>query len=338
VDTLSQFALGAAIGVAVMHRRTKPWKAALIGGLAATLPDLDAFYDHGDPVSNVTLHRANSHALFWLTLASPLVAFIAAVAARERDRFMHWWLAVWLALVTHPILDWFTVYGTQILRPFTDFPYAVGSIFIIDPLYTLPLLSGIGAALALRNERGWRWNVAGLIVSTLYLGWSVFAQAQVTAIAQASLRTEGRKIERLLVTPTALNTMLWRVVAVTPDGYLEGFRSMLDRDPRMTFDVYPRGDALYHAVRDYPPVARVVWFTQGLFKMSERDGNVIISDLRMGQEPYYTFTFIVGQRQGPVIATVPPVHLREQHDARTGVVWLGRRAWGEKLPPPARPR
>ena len=105
MDTLSQFALGAAIGVAVMHRRTKPWKAALIGGLAATLPDLDAIYDHGDPVSNITLHRANSHALFWLTLASPLVAFIAAVAARERDRFMHWWLAVWLALVTHPILS-----------------------------------------------------------------------------------------------------------------------------------------------------------------------------------------------------------------------------------------
>ena len=202
MDSLSQFALGAAIGVTVMHRRTKPWKAALIGGLAATLPDLDAYYDHGDPVSNVTLHRANSHALFWLTLASPLVAFIAAVAARERDRFMHWWFAVWLALVTHPILDWFTVYGTQILRPFTDFPYAVGSIFIIDPLYTLPLLIGIGAALALRNERGWRWNVAGLVVSTLYLGWSVFAQAQVTAIAQASLRADGRKIERLLVTPT----------------------------------------------------------------------------------------------------------------------------------------
>jgi hypothetical protein len=47
-------------------------------------------------------------------------------------------------------------------------------------------------------------------------------------------------------------------------GYLEGLRSMLDRDPRMTFDVYPRGEALYDAVRDYPPVARVVWFTQGL--------------------------------------------------------------------------
>jgi hypothetical protein len=63
-------------------------------------------------------------------------------------------------------------------------------------------------------------------------------------IAQASLRAGGRAIERLLVTPTAFNTLLWRGVAVTPDGYLEGFRSMLDHEPRMTFDVYPRGEAL----------------------------------------------------------------------------------------------
>lgn len=334
MDSLSQFALGAAIGVAVMHRRTKPWKAALIGGLAGTLPDLDAFYNHGDPISNVTLHRANSHALFWLTLASPVVAYVAAFAARERDRFMRWWLAVWLALVTHPILDWFTVYGTQILRPFTDFPYAIGSIFIIDPLYTLPLLIGIGCALALRNERGFRWNLAGLMVSTLYLGWSVFAQAQVTAVAEASLRADGRKIERLLVTPTAFNTLLWRVVAVTPDGYVEGFRSMFDRTPRMTFDIYPRGAVLYDVVRDYPSVARVAWFSHGLFKLSERDGRIIITDLRMGQEPYYSFNFVIGQRQSPTIAAAPPAHFREQHDVRQGVAWLWRRMWGENIPPP----
>ena len=112
-----------------MHRRTKPWKAALIGGPVATLPDLDFVDHHGDPISNVTLHRANSHALFWLTLASPVVAFIAAIAARERERFMRWWLAVWLALVTHPILDWFTIYGTQICGPSPTFrtPSAVSS-------------------------------------------------------------------------------------------------------------------------------------------------------------------------------------------------------------------
>ncbi len=119
MDSLTQFALGSAIGIAVMGRRTAPWKAALIGGLAGTVPDLDAFYNHGDPVSNMTLHRGNSHALFWLTLISPVVALGAAKLLREMDRFPRWWLAVWLALVTHPLLDLMTVYGTQLLLPFT---------------------------------------------------------------------------------------------------------------------------------------------------------------------------------------------------------------------------
>ena len=334
MDSLSQFALGSAIGIVVMRRRTAPWKAALIGGLAGTLPDLDAFYNHGDPISNMTLHRANSHALFWITVASPLVALIVAFAVREMQNFWRWWLAVWLALFTHPLLDWFTVYGTQLLRPFTDFPYAIGSMFIIDPLYTLPLLIGIVVALIWRNETGWRWAVGGLAVSTLYLGWSVAAQAYVKGVAEASLRADGRKVERLLVTPTALNTMLWRVVAITSDGYLEGFRSVFDRDSKMTFDAFPRGDALYQAMKGNAYVNRIAWFTDGFFKMDERDGHVIITDLRMGQEPHYSFNFVVGQRQSPTIAPTPPTHFREQHDVRDGLSWVWRRALGENVPPP----
>lgn len=332
MDSLSQFALGAAIGIAVMHRRTRPWKAALIGGLAGTLPDLDAFYNHGDPISNVTLHRANSHALFWLTLASPLVAFVAAIAARELDRFTRWWLAVWLALVTHPILDWFTVYGTQILRPFSDFPYAIGSVFIIDPLYTVPLLIGIGVALALRSEKGWRWNIAGLVVSTLYLGWGVFAQHHVLQIAGNSLNAQGIKADRVLATPTAFNSILWRIVAVTPDAYLEGFHSLFDRDRNIAFDSHPKGAELDAAMSGNRHVDRVARWTQGFYKLGERDGRIVVTDLRMGQEPYYSFNFVVGQRQSPTIAAVTPTHFREQHDLRQGLSWLWRRMLGEKLP------
>ena len=53
---------------------------------------------------------------------------------------------VWLCLVTHPLLDAFTVYGTQILLPFSDYPVGWSTLFIIDPLYTLPLVVGVVAA------------------------------------------------------------------------------------------------------------------------------------------------------------------------------------------------
>ena len=83
MDSLSQLALGAAVGVAVMGRRTAVWKAALWGGLCGTLPDLDALIDHGDPISNMTLHRTDSHALFWLSLLAPLLGAGLARASRK---------------------------------------------------------------------------------------------------------------------------------------------------------------------------------------------------------------------------------------------------------------
>ncbi len=68
--------------------------------------------------------------------------------------------------------------------------------------------------------------------------------------------------------------------------------------------------------------------------MSERDGHIIITDLRMGQEPYYSFNFVVGQRQSPTIGPVHPTLFREQHNARDGLSWVWRRALGETVAPP----
>ena len=335
MDSLSQAALGAAIGVAVMGRRTKPWKAALIGALAGTLPDLDSFYDHGNPISNMVFHRANSHALFWQTLASLPIAALATAALRDWKHFPQWWLTIWLALVTHALLDWTTVYGTQLGLPFTAHPFALGSMFIIDPLYTLPLLIGIGVALALRNVRGWRWNAAGLVLSTVYLAWSALAQQHATGVAQESLRAQGHHVEQLLVTPAPLNTLLWRVVAMTPQGYLEGYYSLLDRDRTITFDRFPRGEDLYVKLRDNSSVAAIARFSHGFFKLSERDGRVVITDLRMGMEPRYTFNFGVAQRQGmSLVPMAPPDRTSERPNIDTGLPWLWRRALGEKLSPP----
>lgn len=335
MDSLSQAALGAAIGIAVMGRRTRPWKAALIGAIAGTLPDLDSLYDHGDPISNMIHHRAASHAPFWQTLASLPIAALVAVTLRERNQFWHWWLTIWLALITHALLDWTTVYGTQLGLPFTATPFGLGSMFIIDPLYTLPLLIGIGVALSLRNVRGWRWNVAGLVLSTAYLVWSALAQQHATGVAHESLRAQGHQVERLLVTPAPLNTILWRVVAITPQGYLDGYYSLLDRDRTIKFDKYARGEELYAQLRDYPFVERIARFSHGFFKMSEQDGRAVITDLRMGMEPSYSFNFVVAQRQSSTFApVVPPSSFRQIRDVAEGLPWLWRRILGEKLPPP----
>jgi inner membrane protein len=158
MDSLSQLVLGAAVGIAVMGRRTAVWKAALWGGIAGTLPDLDVLYDYGDAVRNMTYHRSATHSLILLTLFAPFLAALVAWLHKERSLFKPWFLAVWLALVTHPLLDTFTIYGTQLLYPISEHPYAIGSMFIIDPIYTLPLLMGVIVAVSRKQFAGLRWN------------------------------------------------------------------------------------------------------------------------------------------------------------------------------------
>ncbi len=338
MDSLSHLALGAGIGVAVMGRRTAVWKAALWGAVCGTLPDLDALIDHGDPVRNMTFHRAESHSLLYLTLVSPALAAGVAKLHGEMDRFRRWWLALSLALVTHPLLDNMTIYGTQLLQPFTDHPYWIGSIFIIDPLYTLPLLIGLlGTALA-RGPGRWRWNAAGVLVSTLYLGWSVLVQQHVRGIAERAVLAQGLEVERMLVTPTPFNTVLWRLLAMDADGrgYHEAFYSLADGERLPRFDRFERDPALHAALADEWAVARMTWFSHGFYRMRAVDGRALIADLRMGQEPGYVFEFAVARRGSPWHAITPRA-VGSRGDARAGLAWLWRRLQGEDLPPPRGP-
>ncbi len=337
MDSLSQIALGAAVSVAVMGRRTVVWKAALWGAVAGTLPDLDLLIDHGDAIRNMVLHRGETHALFWLTLFSlPFAALVARVSG-EWAQWRRWWLAMWLALVTHPLLDAMTVYGTQLGLPFTNHPYGVGSVFIIDPLYTLPLPIGAGWALAGRGiRRGLVANMVGLALSTAYLLWGVAAQQQVRQMASASLASQGIRAESLLVTPTAFNTVLWRVVALSGDSYYEGFFSLLDKTPQVTFDVYPRGNALAEELSGVEGVQRLKGFTSGFYALREEAGRMLISDLRMGQEPDYTFTFAVAEKRSAAVPLSSPEQLGQPGDIRCSLAWLGQRMTGTAVPPPVK--
>jgi inner membrane protein len=338
MDSLSQIALGSAVAIGAMGRRTAVWKAAAWGAVAGTLPDLDAFIDHGDDLLNMVLHRAESHSLVYLSLLAPLLAGLVSRLHAEPALFRRWWLVLWLVLITHPLLDAMTVYGTQLLLPFTNHPYGVGSVFIIDPAYTLPLIVGVVAALRLQDRaRGLRWNAVGLVASTAYLAWSALAQTHVELQARAALRAHGIAAERVLVTPAPLQTLLWRVVALPDDPsdphFHEAYVSVFDgaREPRWT--VHERGTALLAQHARAEPVARLNAFAQRFIKATATpDGQLRITDLRMGQEPDYVFNFDLGPLDA--VGSVPALHFSERPPTGPALRWIGTRMWGREVPPP----
>jgi inner membrane protein len=81
----------------------------------------------------------------------------------------------------------------------------------------------------------------------------------------------------------------------------------------------------------------MAWFTHGFFKMEERAGVVTISDLRLGMEPYYGFTFALFEERGGRLAPIEPRRIGTTFPPgggmRGGFPWLLRRMRGEHLPP-----
>jgi inner membrane protein len=342
MDSVTQVLLGASIGVAVMGRRTALWKSALWGGVAGLLPDLDVLLDHGDPILNMIRHRAESHALLLLTLfAFPMAWVVSRIhnQAHLNGRFYgRWWWALMLALVTHPLLDLMTIYGTQVFQPFTDEAYGLGSMFIIDPVYSLPLLAGVIAALRVKTVgRALAINGWALAFSSVYLAWSALAQWGVTQHARQSLQAQGLPSQQLVVTPAPLSTLVWRVVAMEGERFHEGFYALMDGGRPIRFVAHDRGEALAAHNAAHPQLQRLARFTDGFYKVADHNGRLVITDLRMGQEPAYVFSFDIG----------PPLQAGQSHpvaqqqsrrmDVGAGLTWLGQRMLGQDVPPPGGP-
>src|SRR5690606_7881745 len=239
MDSLTQILLGASVAAAVVpahHRR-----AALLAGTAlGTLPDLDSLpiaLLTDDPVALMTLHRGASHSLFVLPLVAWAIwAYFRRRGGRVAESPRRWFWAMQLALVTHPLLDAFTVYGTQLWWPLPMPPVMWSSVFIIDPLYSIWLLLGMTvAAFAGPRLLAKRALVAGLVVSTAYLGWSLVAKGMVEREARVSLAAIGLQDAPRFSVPMPFNTLLWRVVAMTPDGYVIGDRSLVADQGPMRF-------------------------------------------------------------------------------------------------------
>ena len=116
---------------------------------------------------------------------------------------MRWLALISLALLTHPLLDAHTAYGTQLLWPLEVHPAMWATLFIIDPLYTLPMLFAVLVAMlrpATRfSDSALRFSLA---ISTLYIGWSWAAHGIVRGHVEDALAEMGLEDAPVFLTPT----------------------------------------------------------------------------------------------------------------------------------------
>jgi inner membrane protein len=302
MDSLTQAVLGGVVGYAVLGNKVGR-KAALYGAILGTLPDLDVFLPYSGEVEAFTYHRGFSHSILVHLLISPFIVWLIIKCHQATAIYKkRWFWLVFLCLSTHGILDSFTVYGTQLLWPITEYPFAVSNLFIIDPMYTLFLLLAFivvflpSIKVSIRPRTVSKINYFALAISSLYICWSLAAKFYIDQKVETALNDRQIKAHHYLSTPAPFSTLLWRVLVMSDDQYYEGYVSVFDSASDVSLDAYHWSDSLLTNIKDEWDVQRLQWFTKGFYSVKQEEQNIILSDLRMGVECSYVFNFIVGEQ------------------------------------------
>lgn len=287
MDSITQFTLGAAIGEVMLGKRISRY-GALWGGVLGTLPDLDVLaLPFMTEVEGLAFHRGFSHSITFAVLAAPTLGWLLYRLFRKRNvPWSRWcWLVFW-AITTHFLLDCFTVYGTQVFQPFSSYTVSFDSIFIIDPLYTLPLLLGLLGSFFFRQRRPLRTipTYIGLLLSMLYLLFTIINKHHVEAVFRTALQSQGYAYNRLLTVPTAFNNLLWVGLAEDGTGYWLGLYSIRDSGGPTRFRRIERNAGLLTPYQNDPAIQRLLWFSKGWYTAAQQDGQLYFSDLRFGRQ------------------------------------------------------
>lgn len=281
MDSLTQIILGAAVGEAVLGRKVGN-KALLYGAIAGTIPDLDVLASHfTDSVSALAIHRGFTHSLVFSVVFAPILGWIVSRYEAYKN-FKGWsWLFFW-AFFTHPILDAHTTWGTQLFWPL-DLRLAFQTIFVIDPLYTLPFLVFLVLAMKLKKTSGKRryYNKMGLIVSSSYLVLTFVLKWVSYGQFESALEDQNIAYLKLDTRPSPLNTILWSANVETEKAFLLGNYSFFDTQP-IAFEAYPKNHHLLGNLAADEKVKRMVAITEGWYTIIKREDRIYFNDLRFG--------------------------------------------------------
>lgn len=302
MDSLTQIALGAAVGEATLGSKVGK-KAPLWGAALGTLPDLDVLANpFVSEMTALAIHRGFTHSLLFIALATPLFGMLLhRVHAREEATVRRWSLLVGLTLATHVLIDCLTSYGTQVFYPFSNYPVIFGTIFVIDPLYTVPLSIGLIVALCYAPASRPRRiaNYVGLGLSSAYLLLTIANKLYMETVFGQALDRQGYAVERVFTKPMPLTNLFWGAIAEDRTGYWVGYYSLLDRSTHIDFHRVSKNHDLLGDARDTNVLSRLRWFSRGYFSVSQRGDRRYVHDLRFGRSDFgvgtgtapYVFTF-----------------------------------------------
>ncbi|MDO6852955.1 metal-dependent hydrolase [Cellulophaga lytica] len=281
MDSLTQIVLGAAVGEAVLGKKIGN-KAMLYGAIAGTIPDLDTFASfYTDTVTGLEIHRGFTHSVLFSVLFAPIFAWLVTRYEKYKD-FRGWCWLFFLAFVTHPILDAHTTWGTQLFWPLNN-RLAFKTIFVIDPLYTVPFLVFVILTMFQKKEslKRKKYNRLGLIISSSYLLLTFALKGVAFYQFKKQLEEQNIVYSQIETKPSALNTILWTANVETEDAFYIGHYSFFDTKP-ILFSRYNKNHFLVNDLKDNPKMQRMIAISKGWYTIDTYKDFLYYNDLRFG--------------------------------------------------------
>ena len=284
MDSLTQIVLGGAVAELVAGKKMGN-KAILWGAVAGTIPDLDVFlmtFYH--PIDAALLHRGFSHSILFSFIFSPILAWLFFRIYNKKYTYKLWINLFFCGLITHPMLDMFTNYGTQFFWPL-DTRITFNTVFVIDPLYTLPFLACLLCTLFLKreNQKRYKINLIGIVYSCIYLLWGVIIKLTVLAHTDKVFSKENISVSRNMVTPMPLTSFYWYTLGEDDSTFYVYYTSLfntknpiIERIPKGKF----RLDNFNWLGENYSK--KLAFISNGYYLLKQQHDTLCYYDLRFG--------------------------------------------------------
>ena len=278
MDSLTQIVLGAACGEIVLGKKIGN-RALLFGAIGGTIPDLDVFigrFLYSNEIQAMAFHRGFMHSILFAVLGAFLFGWLSFKIYNTGKRIetttkKNWIKLFFWAILTHPILDCFTPYGTQLFAPFSDYRVAFNNISVADPIYTIPFLLCLIIVMFYNREnqkREW-WLKTGIYISSIYMIFTIGNKLYIDLVFKESFKKAGISYDRFTAQPTILNNILWYAVAETDKQYHLAFYSLLDKSSlsEKVISVDKNHDLID---MDNLNLKTLSWFSNGYFNLSKK--------------------------------------------------------------------
>ncbi|WP_313806957.1 metal-dependent hydrolase [Flavobacterium sp.] len=318
MDSLTQITLGIAVAEACAGKQLKN-RTFLYGAILGTIPDLDVLVGKFlNPIDGILIHRGLSHSLlFHLLLTFPLAWLITKI---EKGKIALRTLAfmVFLCLFTHALLDWFTTWGTQLLWPLNN-RFSLQSIFVIDPLYTLPLIYFLIRIWRTKDDSKRRNYVTkGLVISSSYLLLSCVIKLYALQQFETAAQNQNIAYSEIIVKPSPFNLILWNANINTEEAYLIGDYSLFDSKP-ISFKTYPKNQQLENQLQGVTDFEKLKVASEGWYLITKTNNHLYLNDLRFGllddnpEAPKFAFSYQFVQGKNGLHAIEAP---KDKRDAK----------------------